>query len=196
MASAGRDYVTVVSGVPRSGTSLLMQMLVAGGLPPLADGTRCPDTHNPRGYFEYAPVKRLRRDASWVPRALGRAVKVVHALVPALPSELAYRVVLVRRDLREVVASQRAMLGAVAPTGPGPERLAEIFAAELAELERNCDERRLPLLGLGYAAILRDPARAASQLAAFLGGGLDEGAMAHAVEPSLRHHHAAQAGRD
>lgn len=194
MPAETRDFVTVVSGVPRSGTSLLMQMLAAGGLPPLSDATRGADAHNPRGYFEYAPVRRLPRDASWLAAAEGRAVKVIHARVPALPPGPAYRVVLVRRDLREVVASQDAMLGDAAPPGPDAGRLAAIFAEELAELERCCARRQIPLLELAYADVLRDPAGAAARLARFLGGGLDEAAMARAVDPSLRHHRAANEG--
>ena len=114
MAPATRDYVTVVSGLPRSGTSLLMQMLAAGGLPVQSDDERPPDRHNPRGYLEYAPVKRLRDDASFLGGAVGRVVKVVVPLVCALPVRLPngvaldYRVVLVTRDPREVVASQDA----------------------------------------------------------------------------------------
>src|SRR5262245_31552152 len=80
MAADARDGVTIVTGVPRSGTSLVMQMLVAGGLPALSDGVRAPDADNPRGYFEYEPAKRLLRDAGWLPRAQGRALKVAHTL--------------------------------------------------------------------------------------------------------------------
>ncbi len=152
----------MVSGVPRSGTSLVMQMLAAGGFPLLTDETRPPDIHNPRGYLEYAPARALRRDASWLPRARGAAVKVIHALVRALPRDFEYRLVLVRRDLREVVASQEAMAPRSQEGGLSPERLAAIFEAQLAE-----------------------PRRAAGELASFLGGGLDPGAMAGAVDPAL-----------
>ena len=51
------DFITVVSGLPRSGTSLMMQMLSAGGLPALTDDLREADESNPRGYFEFEPVK-------------------------------------------------------------------------------------------------------------------------------------------
>ena len=81
-----RDYVTVVTGAPRSGTALMMRMLDAGGIPALTDGHRPPDEHNPGGYFEYDPVKRLAEDASWLEAARGRAVKVIYRLLAHLPN--------------------------------------------------------------------------------------------------------------
>jgi hypothetical protein len=184
MPVTGRDFVSVVSGLPRSGTSLVMQMLGAGGLPLLCDDVRPADAHNPRGYLEYAPVKRLRDDATFLERAVGRAVKVVVPLACALPAG-PYRLVLVRRDLREVIASQDAMLGGLAP-GLSAERLAAIFAAQLRELEEWAGARpQVRMLRLEHAELLGEPLRAARTLAGFLGGGLDIGAMAAAVDPAL-----------
>ena len=181
-------YVTVVSGVPRSGTSLMMQMLGAGGLALLVDGRRGPDPDNPRGYLEYEPVKRLRRDASWLGAAAGRAVKVVHALVSALPPDRDYRLILMRRDLREVAASQRAMLerrGAAADELPD-ERLVEILAAQLEGAERWARAQpRIQLLCVEHGALLSDPKVGAARVDAFLGGGLDVAAMERAVDRSL-----------
>ena len=176
----------MVSGVPRSGTSLVMHMLAAGGYPVLADETRPPDDHNPRGYLEYAPVKALRRDSSWLPEARGRAVKVIHALVSVLPEGCDYRLVLVRRDLHEVVASQEAMLPQPLEGGLGADRLVEIFASQLAELETwLAGQPHFRVLRLEHAALLSEPRAAAEQLAAFLDGGLDAAAMAAVVDPAL-----------
>src|SRR5438046_6429896 len=105
-----KSYITVVSGLPRSGTSLMMQMLRAGGMPVRTDGFRKADEDNPRGYLEYEPVKRTREDSSWVSDAVGKAVKVVYLLLRDLPDGFDYRVILMRRSLREVLASQSAML--------------------------------------------------------------------------------------
>lgn len=185
---ASRDFVVVVSGVPRSGTSLLMQMLAAGGLPVCVDDARPPDTHNPRGYFEFEPAKALAKNTAWLPQATGHAVKVVHTLVPSLPEGLAYRLVLVRRDLQEVVASQDAMLAGSAPPGPSAQRLAEIYARQLAELERWLEGRPgFRVLPLDYGGILADPSRVACTLDGFLGGGFATEAMAGAVAPELWH---------
>lgn len=182
------DTVTVVSGVPRSGTSLWMQMLAAGGHPVLEDADRPPDADNPRGYFEYTPVKSLRRDASWLERARGCAVKVIHALVPALPPGFDYRIVLVRRDLGEVLASQRVMLVRRGePEWDLPEaRLAAVLRAQLEELEAwvaACP--RAELHAVDYAGTLADPAAVARRVDAFLRGGLDVAAMAGVVDPAL-----------
>jgi len=181
------DFVTVVSGVPRSGTSLVMQMLRAGGHPILTDGARAADAHNPRGYLELEAVKATRRDTSWVPDAVGRAVKVIHALVPALPEGFDYRIVLVTRPLVEVVASQRAMLArpSEAEAGLSEQRLVEIFAAQLRELERWAEREGARLLRLDYPGLVAAPQAGATALSRFLGGGLDEGAMAAAIEPAL-----------
>ncbi|MBW2267978.1 MAG: sulfotransferase domain-containing protein [Deltaproteobacteria bacterium] len=181
--------VIVVSGVPRSGTSLVMQMLAAGGHPLLVDDARPADAHNPRGYFEYAPVKALARDASWVSRARGHAVKVIHVLVPHLPAGFDYRLILVRRDLRQVVASQDAMLAAGSGAPPGPEaaRLAEIYASQLAELEAWLESReQFRVLRVDHGALLADPTGAATDIAAFVGGGLDPAAMALPVDRALQ----------
>jgi len=96
---------------------MMMQMLEAGGLQVLSDGVRGPTEDNPRGYYEYEPVKRMREDASWVPRACGKVVKVVHLLLPYLPADHRYRVILMRRDLREVVHAEVQLVVAAAKGG-------------------------------------------------------------------------------
>jgi hypothetical protein len=189
------DFVTVVTGVPRSGTSLVMQMLAAGGIEPLTDGLRLPDDDNPRGYFELEAVKRTRRDASWVREAVGRSVKVIHALVTALPADRAYRLIWVHRPFEEVIASQRAML---ARHGAGddvlaPERLAEIFRAQVQEAERwVAAQPGFASLAIDYHAVLDDPRAAAQSVDRFLGGGLDCRAMAGVVDAGLQRQRSSQ----
>jgi hypothetical protein len=182
-----RDFVTVVSGVPRSGTSLLMQMLAAGGLDPLQDGVRPADADNPRGYFEYAPVKRLPESGGWVSAARGRAVKVVHALVPLLPEATPYRVVLVRRAWDEVLASQAVMLARTGRTSDDlpPDRLVAVFEAQLEALLAWARRVGAPVLEVSFAEVLMDPGGAAAALDVFLGGGLDRDEMSGAVDPVL-----------
>lgn len=184
---APRDFVTVVTGVPRSGTSLLMQALAAGGLPLLADAARPPDADNPRGYFEWEPAKRLPRESDWLERALGRAVKVPHRLVPALPEGFAYRVLVARRAWSEVIASQDAMLARRGAEPPviAPERLAAVFEGQLREVEAFAATRAAPLLSVEYARLVAEPEAACAEISAFLGGGLDVAAMARCIEPAL-----------
>jgi len=112
------ETITVVSGLPRSGTSMMMQMLGAGGLAVLTDGKRGADADNPRGYYEYEAVKSLGQDASWLASAGGKAVKIVSALLIHLPDGFDYRVIFMRRPIAEVLASQRAMLDRLGHAGP------------------------------------------------------------------------------
>jgi LPS sulfotransferase NodH len=186
-----RDYVTVVSGAPRSGTSLMMRMLEAGGIPALTDGRRPPDAHNPHGYFEYGPVKRLAEDASWIEAARGRAVKVIYRLLTYLPPHMSYRIVFMERDLEEVFASQRDMLRAQGDAAASQEaaRLIPAMAAELRDaMDWLARQPGMPMLAVPYAEVVRDPVKWAREVARFLGGGLDEAAMAAAVDPSLYRH--------
>ncbi|HZW08887.1 MAG TPA: hypothetical protein VFF69_03210 [Phycisphaerales bacterium] len=189
MTSAERgQYVTVVSGLPRSGTSMMMAMLGAGGVPALTDGVRAPDEDNRRGYYEYEPVKRLAADASWIGEARGRAVKVVIPLVRRLPAPCACRVLLMRRPVEEVIASQRVMLGRAGRRGGRiePELLGRLYEAELRTTEAWLDARPdVAWLAVSYNGLVADSGPAVREIGEFLGGGLDEGAMLAAVEPSL-----------
>jgi hypothetical protein len=183
-----RNFVTVVSGLPRSGTSLMMQMLAAGGVQVLADGQRAPDQHNPRGYFEFEAVKHTRTDFSWLTLAEGKAVKVVHLLLPHLPLDRDYRVIFMQRDLFEVIASQRAMLQQQGrPAAAMPDsRLAEVFAKQLDEVRRwLSSNKNFRVLHLQHRDVIDTPLPVAPQIAAFLGGDLDPERMAAAVEPNL-----------
>ena len=106
------EPVIVVSGLPRSGTSMLMKMLEAGGVQVFTDGIRQADEDNPRGYFELEKVKNLQKqtDRSWLREARGKAVKVISQLLPELPPENTYKVLFINRNLHEVIASQNKML--------------------------------------------------------------------------------------
>src|SRR4029079_1243109 len=133
-----QDFVTVVSGLPRSGTSLMMQMLAAGGLPPLTDSVRAPDESNPRGYLEFEPVKRLRTDQSWLEQARGHAVKIIHLLLREIPTDgrFAYRVIFLQRPLEEVLASQRVMLEKQGKKSADEKVLLGIYQSQLAQIQQ------------------------------------------------------------
>ncbi len=179
--------ITVVSGLPRSGTSLMLQMLEAGGLPALCDGARAPDEDNPRGYYELERVKALARDASCVPEARGRALKVVVPLLAQLPPGEDYRVILMQRSLSEVVASQDRMLARRGAAGSKLERepLLRIFALQLEDARAQLSRCGIPSLEVAYLDAVRDAAETARTVAAFLGLPLDVAAMARAVDASL-----------
>ncbi len=183
-----RDFTTVVSGLPRSGTSMAMQMIVAGGIAPVTDALRAADEDNPKGYYEFERVKNLRTDKAWLDEARGKVVKVIHMLVPELPDDRAYRVVFLDRDLREVVKSQSTMLARSAKAGGAlpPERLMAVYAQQLAQVHAWLAARpNFRVLAVRHADFMQDPCAQAERVAAFLGGGLDVAAMAAAVDPSL-----------
>jgi len=180
--------VTVVSGLPRSGTSLAMQMIHAGGIPALTDGQRTSDDSNPRGYFELERVKQLKQDKSWLDDAAGKVVKVIHLLLAELPDDRPYRVVFMQRDLREVVQSQSTMLARSGRTGGQlpPERLIAIYEQQLKTVEQWLAARpNFSVLRVPYAQLVSDPAGVVPTVNAFLGGTLDEARMRAAVDPGL-----------
>ncbi len=184
-----RDFLTVVSGLPRSGTSMMMQMLAAGGVPVLADELRQPDPDNPRGYLELDAVKHTKRDRSWLADSAGKAVKMVHLLLADLPSDLTYRVLMMKRPLTEVLASQRAMLqrqgkaGAMLPD----DKLSAIFARQMQQFEDwLARQPNFATLLVPYADVVAEPAAWAEKINVFLGGGLDTAGMVKAVDPALR----------
>jgi hypothetical protein len=189
MANAS-SFITIVSGLPRSGTSLMMQMLAAGGLPIFSDGARAPDESNPRGYLEHERVKRLKTetDFSWLAGARGRALKVIHLLLPYVPASYDCRVILMRRRVEEVLASQRAMLvrqglpGAALPD----ERLGQILLAQLRQTEQWIDRSAgWPVLPVEYESLITNPAAEVERISAFLDLELDAAAMIATVDPRL-----------
>jgi hypothetical protein len=178
-----------VAGLPRSGTSMMMQMLTSGGIEPYTDGRREADSDNPRGYFEHEKATALHRDVSWIPEARGKVVKIVAHLLPHLPPGEEYRIVFMHRELEEVTASQTAMLKRLGRQGGqiGEKELARVFAGQLVRVQEWL--KRAPgvfVLPLQYSQVLSDPADAASRLAMFVGAPFDAAKAASSVEPSLR----------
>ncbi len=180
--------IVVVSGLPRSGTSMAMKMLEAGGLKITTDGEREADADNPRGYYEDERVKNLAKatDKSWLRASRGRAVKVISFLLKDLPPNLNYRVIFMRRDLSEVLASQRKMLDRRGETDETPdERMIELWQDQL--WRANYLLRHGPQfewVEIGYREALLRPAAAAARIAELVDG-LDERAMAEVVDPAL-----------
>jgi predicted AlkP superfamily phosphohydrolase/phosphomutase/tetratricopeptide (TPR) repeat protein len=185
------EIVTIVSGLPRSGTSMMMQAIAAGGLSPFTDEKREADSDNPRGYYEHEKATQLARDASWIPEAKARVVKIVAQLLsflPRGPQTPKYRVVFMDRDLREIVKSQRAMLDRLGKSGGKlePAKMMKTLDAQVAQIERWMRQRPdVECLFVDYAKVLADPRGEMAKVAAFLGAA-DAEAMAAAIDPSLR----------
>jgi predicted AlkP superfamily phosphohydrolase/phosphomutase/tetratricopeptide (TPR) repeat protein len=172
------ESLVIVTGLPRSGTSMLMQMLAAGGMDILSDGLREPDEHNPRGYLEFEPVKKLLSDSTFLHNARGRAIKIVAPLLHALPPDLPCRLILIERDLDEVLDSQERMLRRSNPAGRR-SLLKEEYSRTIARVKAMSGR---PLLTIQRRDAIADPRGTAEKLNRYLGGMLDAGKMAAAVD--------------
>jgi hypothetical protein len=181
--------VIIVSGLPRSGTSMMMKMLDAGGVAIMTDAIRKADVDNPKGYYEYERVKNLEKetDKSYVREARGKALKVISFLLKDLPDDNYYRVIFMRRHLDEVIASQNKMLDRRGEKSIDEhERMSEAYRNHLAAVKILVRKRpNFELLEFRYDEAVKDPAAAARAVNAFLGGKLDERAMTAAIDAEL-----------
>jgi tetratricopeptide (TPR) repeat protein len=179
------ESVVVVTGLPRAGTSLVMQMLAAGGMEVLSDELRQADEDNPRGYLEYQPVRNLLKDSSWLFEARGKAIKIVAPLLVALPSGLACLAILCERDLDEVLDSQERMLRC--RNSPGRRRmLKDEYLRTLDRVKAMLAARpHTQTLIVDYAAAVSDSLSAAERICDFVGTPLDIVKMAAAIDPAL-----------
>ena len=180
--------ITIVSGLPRSGTSMTMKMLEAGGIPPLTDQIREADSDNPKGYYEFERAKKLREgDTAWIPEAEGKVVKVIGALLIHMPPDYEYRVLFMRREMSEILASQAKML-----ENRGEENkvddatLTGLFDKHIKQVEDWMNSQpNLKYIDVNYNTTLADPAPQVKRINQFLGGELDEAAMLRIVDPQL-----------
>ncbi|HKA21787.1 MAG TPA: sulfotransferase [Blastocatellia bacterium] len=189
------DTITIVSGLPRSGTSMMMKMLAAGGLEPLTDNIRTADEDNPRGYFEFERVKQIEQDNTWLEYARSRVVKLISALLKHLPPSYQYKVVFMKRAMSEILASQRQMLirrGEPADKVPD-DKMAAMFNKHVAQVEAWLAEQpNIDVLYVNYNEVLKDPRSHAEQINSFLGGSLAVTDMIEVVDKALyRQQHSA-----
>jgi hypothetical protein len=180
--------ITIVSGLPRSGTSLMMQMLEKGGMPILTDHIRKSDESNPRGYYEFEKVKSLRKDASWMNEAEGKAVKVIAQLLYFLPSNYEYAVIFMERNLEEIVSSQQKMLERLGQTNnrANPDTLIKTFQKQVGQIKSWLSaQKNMRSLFMNYGEIMKDPIRTSQHIIHFLDLNLVKEKMASAVDPEL-----------
>jgi len=183
-----RDYIIVVSGLPRSGTSMMMKATHAGGIEPIMDNIRRADEDNPKGYYEFEPVKKTKEDASWLKEAPGKVVKMVYRLLYDLPADYEYRVIFTRRDLKEVLASQNKMLERSGKGGGAisDEQMEVLFTAELEKCENWLTEQpNFRVLYVSHRDMINNAATEVQRINEFLDGGMDTEAMASTVDPTL-----------
>ena len=180
--------ITIVSGLPRSGTSLMMQMLAAGGMQILSDGERQADVDNPRGYLEWERIKQLPKDPACIAEAEGKVVKAISLLLLSLPEGHEYRVIFMQRPLAEVLASQDAMLQHRGTAKPGTDAsvVSSAFEKNLRAVNSWLDSKAyVKTLRVSYHDVLREPEDIGKKLTEFLGVSLNVEAMARQVDASL-----------
>ena len=183
-----KDVITIVSGLPRSGTSLMMQILEAGGLAILKDDIREADADNPKGYYEFERVKQVAQDQAWLQDAQGKAVKMVSALLLDLPDTYTYRVIFMRRKMQEILASQKTMLKRSGkPTDAiGDDKMAALFRKHLGQVEKWMGEQPdVQVLYVSYNELIADPIHQIERINQFLGNELDAGKMASVIDRTL-----------
>ncbi|MCA9920856.1 MAG: sulfotransferase domain-containing protein [Anaerolineales bacterium] len=184
-----KKVVTVVSGLPRSGTSMMMKMLEAGGIPPLTDHDRKADDDNPKGYFEFERVKKMDEgDVSWLVDAQGKAVKVISQLLKYLPVDYEYRVIFMRRNMDEILASQKKMLinRGEDPNKADDEEISALFEKHLQSvISWLRTQPNVSALYIHYTDMLTNPIPQVMQINQFMGGWMDTEAMASVVDPNL-----------
>jgi hypothetical protein len=178
--------IIIVSGLPRSGTSLMMQMLDNAGLEVVTDHLRTADTDNPKGYYEFEQVKAIKRDATWLPATRGKAFKMVSQLLYDLPPSETYRVVFMERDLDEVLRSQEKMLTRLGSTPAPRESIRRAYGIHLDRLhEWLRRQANFTVLRVSYNDLVEQPREQAERVRTFLGGTADVEGMMRAVDPSL-----------
>ena len=180
--------ITVVSGLPRSGTSLMMQMLAAGGMTVLSDGERQADADNPRGYYEWERIKLLPQQPHCIQEAEGKVVKVISQLLFALPSAHDYRIIFMQRPLAEVVASQSEMIRRRGTTGAAlpPGALIAGLQAHLNQVDAwLADKGNISVYRAEHSEALRDPRSVCQSVQEFLQNPLDVLAMSRQIDLSL-----------
>jgi hypothetical protein len=178
--------ITIVSGLPRSGTSLMMQMLAAGGMEIVTDEIREADVDNPRGYFEFETVKKIESDASWLPATRGKCFKMVSQLLYHLPSSETYRVLFMRRNMEEILDSQEKML-VRRKVEPAPrEQIRESYALHLDQLFQWLGlQTNFSVLEVHYNDVLRRPEQTVSTVHSFLKNRPRRAPMLGVIDPAL-----------
>jgi nucleoside diphosphate kinase len=180
--------IIIVSGMPRSGTSMMMKMLESAGLEILTDKLRTADENNPKGYYEFERVKNLKAgDFEWFSEAQGKVVKVISVLLEFLPNQYQYKIIFMRRNMEEVLSSQRQMLVRVGKQDEASDdKLAELYENHLKKTETWLEQQpNMSMLYISYNQILHDPGPDLNRINQFLGGDLDVQSMLQVVDQNL-----------
>lgn len=181
--------ITVVSGLPRTGTSMMMQILHKGGMDVLTDNLRKPDDNNQKGYYELEKVKYLEKDNSWMHEAENKAVKIIAQLLFFLPSQYEYQIVFMEREIKEVMASQEKMLknlGREDALDVDADKLANMFSQQIVKVKQWLSEQsNIRTLFVPFSGLFENPDEQMNRIGKFLNQDLDLEAMRNVIKPSL-----------
>lgn len=194
MAAPPLQFIIIVTGYPRSGTSMMMQMLAAGGMDVLIDDCKAPDEHNPKGYFEFGQALRLGREGEtieWLEAAKGKAVKVIAPQLQHLPPTYAYKVIFMRRNIMEVIASSLKLGARLLESGLNERERILAFKSEYVHYEIwLMQQPNMEAIYLNYNDIVASPEESLERVRRFLDLPLDPEGMLAAIDPSLYRHRA------
>ena len=180
--------ITIVSGLPRSGTSMMMKILEAGGMEILTDNIRKADEDNPHGYYEYERVKKIKDDTDWLEGTRGKSFKMISPLLFELPSNENYKVIFMRRKMSETLASQRKMLERMGNSEDDVSdvKMEEFFNKHISKIMEWMDERKyMDVLYINYNDILENPDEQIKILNQFLNDKLNAEKAVNAIDESL-----------
>ena len=183
-----QEPIVIVSGLPRSGTSMMMKILEAGGLEVLTDNIRTADEDNPKGYYEFERVKKVSEDKEWMPDAMGKVVKIISALLKDLPDDYQYKIIFMRRKMEEILASQKQMLiRRGEPTDTvSDDKMTAVFEDHLVKVEKFMAAKpNFDVIYVSYNDVLVNPLENIKNVNAFLDNRLDETKMSSVIDKSL-----------
>ncbi len=181
-------FITIVSGLPRSGTSMMMQMLEAGGMQIATDHIRKPDEDNPKGYYEFEKVKKIKKDTSWIDNCYGKAFKMVSMLLYDLPADKIYKVIFMKRNMEEILKSQKVMLERLGKiqSNISDDEMADKYKKHLQELKYwLVKQSHIDLIYINYIDVIRNPPDIAKNVNQFLGNWLNVDEMIRVLDKSL-----------
>ncbi len=180
--------ITIVSGLPRSGTSMMMKILDAGGMEVVTDGIRKADEDNPCGYYEYERAKKIKEDTAWLKETRGKAFKVVSQLLYELPSNENYKIIFMKRKMNEILVSQKKMLERVGNNKDdiSDEKMGGSFDKHLSKITEWMDKRKyMDVLYIDYNDILKNPSEHIKTINRFLNDKLNVENAVKAIDKSL-----------
>ena len=183
-----KDTIIIVSGLPRSGTSMVMKMLEVGGIEPLTDNIRKADIDNPKGYYEFERVKKLPEDTEWLRDAKGKVVKVLAELMKHLPDGYNYKIIFIERNIEEIIRSQKKMLirRGEDPNKVSDDEIKALFNKYLKIMKQRIEKRdNMDVLYINYNEIIQNPLGSIKEINQFFDGALDEGKMKAAIDKKL-----------